>query len=236
MAMHGGDRNADLSVHRVTSTIGRSKQKIAALVALPLLLVGTAVVGRVTRPSEPPHLVPVPLISQARPWSCGAAALMAVLVYFGAFDDAESTLDADLGVDPKEGTRVTSIVAEARRFGLGADARAGMTLEDLDRELSGGAVVIAAIQAWPTEKIKDWRTSWEDGHYVVVVGLSADRVYVMDPSVRTGYAFVRRDEFLARWHDYDVDAGRRVVWDRLGIVIRGGTPLRSYPAEPAPVE
>ena len=57
---------------------------------------------------------------------------MAVLVYFGAFDDAESTLDADLGVDPKEGTRVTSIVAEARRFGLGADARAGMTLEDLD--------------------------------------------------------------------------------------------------------
>ena len=236
MAMHGGHRSEDLSVHRVTSTIGRSKQKIAALVALPLLLVGTAVVGRVTRTSDPPHLVPVPLISQARPWSCGAAALMAVLVYFGAFDDAESTLDADLGVDPKEGTRVTSIVAEARRFGLGADARAGMALEDLDRELSRGAVVIAAIQAWPTEKIKDWRTSWEDGHYVVVVGLSTDRVYVMDPSVRTGYAFLRRDEFLARWHDYDVDGGRRVVWDRLGIVIRGGTPLRHYPAEPAPVE
>lgn len=236
MSMHGGYRNEDLSVARVTSTIGRSKQKIAALVALPLLLVGTAVVGRVTRPSDPPHLVPVPLISQARPWSCGAAALMAVLVYFGAFDDAESTLDADLGVDPKEGTRVTSIVAEARRFGLGADARAGMALEDLDRELSRGAVVIAAIQAWPTEKIKDWRTSWEDGHYVVVVGLSTDRVYVMDPSVRTGYAFLRRDEFLARWHDYDLDGGRRVVWDRLGIVIRGGTPLPRYPAEPAPVE
>jgi len=198
--------------------------------------VGTAVAGRAIRPPAPPRLVPVPLISQARPWSCGAAALMATLVYFGVFDEAESTLDADLGVDPKDGTRVTSIVAEARRFGLAADARTGMTLPDLDRELARGAVVIAAIQAWPAGKITDWHTSWEDGHYVVVVGLSRDRVYVMDPSVRTGYAFLRRDEFLARWHDYDLDSGRRVVWDRLGIVIRGGAPLSRYPADPAPID
>ncbi len=184
-----------------------------------------------------PQLLAVPLISQAHPWSCGAAALMSALVYFGKFDEAEARLDDELGANPKNGTRVARIVDEARRFGLQAEARTGMTLEDLGREVARGSVVIAAIQAWPAQKVADWSTTWEDGHYVVVVGLSRDRVFVMDPSVRTGYAYLRRPDFLARWHDYELDAGRKVVWDKLGIVIRGTTPpLRRYPAEPAPVE
>jgi len=182
------------------------------------------------------RLLAVPLISQAHPWSCGAAALMAVLVYFGVYDEAESRLDDELGANPKTGTRVTRMVDEARRFGLQAEARTGMTLDDLAREVSRGSVVIAAIQAWPTDKVADWSTTWEDGHYVVVVGLSRDRVFVMDPSVRTGYAYLRRPDFLARWHDYELDGTRKVVWERLGIVIRGGRPLPRYPAEPAPVK
>jgi len=201
-----------------------------------LLILGTAVGGRAFRDPDPPRLLPVPLISQARPWSCGAAALMAALVYFGVFDEAESVLDSDLHVNPEEGTTVVSIVSEARRFGLKAAAHTELTLDDLAREISRGAVVIAAIQAWPTDKIADWRTDWEDGHYVVVVGLSNDRVYVMDPSVRTGYAYLDRNEFLARWHDYDMDGDRRVVWNRLGIVIEGGKPIRRYPADPRPIE
>lgn len=206
------------------------------VVAAMLLILGTAVGGRAFRDPDPPRLLPVPLISQARPWSCGAAALMAALVYFGVFDEAESVLDSDLHVNPEEGTTVVSIVSEARRFGLKAAAHTELTLDDLAREISRGAVVIAAIQAWPTDKIADWRTDWEDGHYVVVVGLSNDRVYVMDPSVRTGYAYLHRNEFLARWHDYDMDGDRRVVWNRLGIVIEGGKPIRRYPADPRPIE
>ena len=206
------------------------------VVAAMLLILGTAVGGRAFRDPDPPRLLPVPLISQARPWSCGAAALMAALVYFGVFDEAESVLDSDLHVNPEEGTTVVSIVGEARRFGLKAAAHTELTLDDLAREISRGAVVIAAIQAWPTDKIADWRTDWEDGHYVVVVGLSNDRVYVMDPSVRTGYAYLHRNEFLARWHDYDMDGDRRVVWNRLGIVIDGGKPIRRYPVDPRPIE
>ena len=130
------------------------------------------------------------------------------------------------------GARVRSIVAVARRFGLQADARTGLSLKDLDREVASGAVVIVALQAWATEQVADWRADWEDGHYVVIVGLSDDRVYVMDPSVRTGYAYLTRDQFLARWHDYDREGEQRIVWDRLGIVIRGGARLGRYPAEP----
>ena len=70
----------------------------------------------------------------------------------------------------------------------------------------------------------------------VVVGLSNDRVYVMDPSVRTGYAYLDRNAFLTRWHDYDMDGDRRVVWNRLGIVIEGSKPISRYPADPTPVQ
>jgi predicted double-glycine peptidase len=210
--------------------------RIAAAVALcATLLAGHAIKASLPL-SAPPPLLPVPLVSQARPWSCGAAALMAALLYFGVYDDPESTLDAALGVTPEEGTRVDSIVAEARRYGLNADARVGLTWGDLERGLSDGDVVIVALQAWASRAVTDWRTDWEDGHYVVVVGLSRERVYLMDPSVRTGYAYLTRDQFLQRWHDYDLDGGKRTIFERLGIVLRGGSRLARYPAEPTPIE
>jgi predicted double-glycine peptidase len=201
-----------------------------------LLLAGSAAVGHAVRASQPPPLLAVPLISQSTSWTCGAAALMAALVYFGVFDEPESRLDEELGATPEDGTRVVRIADEARRFGLGAEVRTGLSIEELAREVSTGAVVIAALQAWPAEDVADWSSRWEDGHYVVVVGVSRDRIYVMDPSVRTGYAYLGRKEFLTRWHDYDVDGGRRVVWNRLGIVLRGRGGLGRYPAEPVPIQ
>ena len=184
--------------------------RVAAAVALcATLLAGHAI--KASLPLSSPALLAVPLVSQARPWSCGAAALMSALVYFGVYDDPESTLDAALGVTPEAGTRVDSIVTVARRYGLQADARVGLTLEDLESGVSRGDVVIVALQAWATRAVSDWRTDWEDGHYVVVVGLSRDRVYVMDPSVRTGYGYLTRDQFVQRWHDYDLNRGKRVT-------------------------
>jgi predicted double-glycine peptidase len=185
---------------------------------------------------RPPRLTPVPLISQSTPWTCGGAALMATLVYFGVFDDAESRLDAELGANPEAGTSVRQIVNVARRFGLRAEARTGLTFDDVRRELARGAVVIAAVQAWSSAQVRDWRSNWEDGHYVVIVGLTDDRVYLMDPSVRTGYAYLTRSQFIERWHDYDIEGDHSVVWSRLGIIVSGTPRLARYPAEPTPVE
>ncbi|HEY4393896.1 MAG TPA: cysteine peptidase family C39 domain-containing protein [Polyangia bacterium] len=215
---------------------GRFPRALVLVASVVALVVGNAGGGRALTVPRAPRLVPVPLISQASPWTCGPAALMSVLVYFGVFDDAESRLDAELGATPQDGTRVRALVAGARRFGLVADARTALELDDLENELSRGAVVIVALQAWATGTVTDWRSHWEDGHYVVVVGLSDDRVYFMDPSVRTGYAYLPRAAFVDRWHDYDLEAGRKVVWNRLGIVIRGGAGLGRYPAEPTPVQ
>jgi ABC-type bacteriocin/lantibiotic exporter with double-glycine peptidase domain len=209
--------------------------RLAAVVALcATLLAGHTI--EASLPLSPPALLPVPLVSQARPWSCGAAALMSALLYFGVYDDPESTLDAALGVTPEEGTRVDSIVAVARQYGLQADARVGLSLGDLESGVSRGDVVIVALQAWASKAVTDWRTNWEDGHYVVVVGLSHDRVYVMDPSVRTGYGYLTRDQFFQRWHDYDLDGGKKTTFEQLGIMIRGDRRLAQYPAPPTPVE
>jgi predicted double-glycine peptidase len=214
---------------------GRLHRAVIGIAAAAALVSATTGAWAI-RASRTPRLVPVPLISQSQPWTCGAAALMATLVYFGVFDDAESSLVAELGTTPVDGTHVRDIVSVARRFGLTAEARTRLTLADLEAQLAGGAVVIAALQAWPSRRVSDWRSDWDDGHYVVIVGVSRRRVYVMDPSVRTGYAYLTRDEFLRRWHDYDVEDDRVVVWDRLGIVIRGGPGLARYPADPAPVQ
>src|SRR6266404_2956363 len=208
----------------------------SAIVAVALALAFSWVVAAFgSKVAHRPRLLPVPLISQARPWTCGAAALMGALLYFGVFDDAESRLDTELGSTPEGGTQVTHIVAEARHYGLEAYARTGLTLDDLASEIARGAVVIVALQAWPAHRVSDWRTSWEDGHYVDVVGLDAERVYVMDPSVRTGYAYLRRDQFLARWHDYDLGDGQKIIYDLLGIVSRGEARPSRYPEEPTPV-
>jgi predicted double-glycine peptidase len=206
------------------------------LVTVALLASISGEVASAQAPGDPPHLLPVPLISQSSSWTCGSAALMAALVYFGVFDEPQSRLDVELAATPQDGTRVRNIVAVARRFGLRAAARTDLSLDDLARELRTGGVVIVALQAWAGRQVPDWRADWEDGHYVVVVGVTTDRVYVMDPSVRTGYAYLARDQFLDRWHDYDQDGGRREIWNRLGIVLRGGAGLSHYPAEPTRVE
>jgi len=198
---------------------------LVALVALPLVA-----------DQGPARLLPVPLISQATPWTCGAASLMAALVYFGVFDEPESRLDAELGADPDQGVAPERIAAEARKLGLVTSVDTGMTLADLADEIARGSIVIAAIQAWPQRPVDDPATEWEDGHYVVVVGLDAGRVYAMDPSVRTGYAYLSRSDFVRRWHDYDVRDGRRQAYEHLGIVLRGRPSMRRYPTEPTKIE
>jgi predicted double-glycine peptidase len=232
----GGDSEAGHSRSARPPDGWRLERALLVLLSA-VMVVSSSTAGEPTiRASLAPRLVPVPLISQSAPWTCGPAALMAALVYFGVFDEAESRLDAELGATPDEGTHVRDIVAGARRFGLSAEAQTGLTLESLNRELAGGAVVIVALQAWASGAVTDWRSDWEDGHYVVVVGVTGDRVYVMDPSVRTGYAYLPRRQFLDRWHDYDVEDDHQVVWNRLGIVIRGRAALGRYPAEPTPME
>lgn len=169
-------------------------------------------------PSVP--LLPVPDTRQSTIYSCGAAALQAVLMYWGV-EYREDELMEMLGTDPEQGTHPESIVRVARELGFEAELREGMTLEDLSRLVGEGVPVIVDCQAWREGDQPPWRDTWEDGHYMVVIGIDSENVYFEDPSALGSRGFIPRDEFLERWHDYEA-GGRQFL--QAGIVIRGARP------------
>jgi predicted double-glycine peptidase len=171
----------------------------------------------------------VPLVRQATGYSCGAAALLAILYYWQKYDGNESSLYRDLSVSEEDGTAPEMIVKVAHdRFGLTAQLRTGVGVADLRTALGRGETVIVNLQAWATTP-RDWSRDWDDGHYVVLVALDGARAYFMDPSTAGGYAFVRRDELESRWHDVDGHGASTRKLEHAAIFIAGTTHVRRYP-------
>jgi predicted double-glycine peptidase len=162
----------------------------------------------------PAGLIPVPLVRQKTPFSCGNAAELAVLRYyepqrFGAV--SESSLYAPLHTTPKDGTDPGPMADYLRHEpGLAAEARwstpdSNVELGDLERAVDRGEPSIVAVQAWQAvatlKELKPWATDWDDGHYLVVIGYDRTRLYFMDPSTGDRYTYIPIGEFAERWHD-----------------------------------
>ena len=83
-----------------------------------------------------------------------------------------------------------------------------MTMKDLEIFVSRGVPVIVLIQAWREEEDmdKEWADLWDDGHYVVVIGVDAKYVYFEEPSILGGIGYIPKGEFMDRWHDTDNSA------------------------------
>lgn len=182
-------------------------------------------------PALPARYLPVPLISQATDYSCGAAALLSILYYWRVYSKDEDELRRILHTTPNNGTHPAMIVRVARLLGLGAFMKENLTLVDLGHAIGRGDTVILDIQAWPDaeEAKKPWRDMWDSGHYVVLVGLDRERAYLMDPSVSDGYAYIPLEELSDRWHDYEMEAGVRREYRNLGIFIHNTVNPRTLP-------
>ena len=174
----------------------------------------------------------VPDVRQSTTYSCGAAALQAVLSYYG-IDKRERALMDMLKTTEEAGTSPDNIVRVAKELGLQADPRENLTYEDLIKAYREAVPVICAIQAWtdaPPGK-RNWTSDWEDGHYVIVIGADEQFVYVEDPSLLGSRGVIPKQEFLDRWHDYTgaapFDPSDR-AYVRLGIFISGKTPARHF--------
>jgi len=174
----------------------------------------------------------IPDVRQSTTYSCGAAALQAVLNYYG-IDKRERALMDMLKTTEEAGTSPENIVRVATELGLQADPRENLTYEDLEKAFREGAPVICAIQAWtdaPPGK-RSWAADWEDGHYVIIIGADEQFVYVEDPSLLGTRGVIPKQEFLDRWHDYTgeppFDPTDR-AYVRLGIFITGKTPVRQF--------
>lgn len=168
----------------------------------------------------------IPDVRQGTGYSCGAAALQAVLAYWGT-REREDRLIARLETTPEHGTHPEDIVRVAREFGLEADLREGLEVDDLEAGLSGGATVIVNLQAWRESNVLPWTETWEDGHYMVLLAADEHNLYFEDPSLLGSRGFIPIPEFLDRWHDYEgqapLDASDR-KYIRMAIFIRGDEP------------
>lgn len=171
----------------------------------------------------PRHALGVPLVRQQTGYSCGPAALAAVLKYFGVWDGPEQQLYKLVHTSVEEGTLPEDLAAGARHFGLSAAVEPLMTVERLRLHLGLGKLVIVQLQAWRDgeRKALPWRQVWDDGHYVVLVGLDDGFAYFMDPSTSSAYTYVPLGELMERWHDVNqIRAAPLTPYDlQLGVVI-----------------
>ncbi|HZW97548.1 MAG TPA: C39 family peptidase [Bacillota bacterium] len=177
----------------------------------------------------PTVLIEVPLVRQSTGYSCGVACTQSILRYTGYdFDVREDNLASALGANDDTGTRYESIVEllnskshysdstqdgnESRIF---AEARFNLTLDELCAYLDQRKPVICAIQAWAYLTASEYETEYDSGHYVIAIGYDVENIYFMDPSTLGAYAYIPKDEFIARWHD----VGGEDTVDHFGIII-----------------
>ncbi len=171
----------------------------------------------------------VPDARQSANYSCGATALQAVLYYWG-IDIEEDELMALLNTSPDFGTDEKDIVKVAQHMGLEAEIKDNITLEDLENSIKEGVPVIVDCQSWRGSAYsnKSWADDWDDGHYMVVIGIDENNVYLEDPYTLGSRGFIPRKEFLERWHN---PGGTAPLYNEkqyhLGIFIRGDKPSPS---------
>jgi hypothetical protein len=78
------------------------------------------------------------------------------------------------------------------------------------------------IQAWGSNAdfINNYKDSWNDGHFAVVIGYTKKEVLLSDPALfSTGYIPIQ--EFMDRWHDYDEGENKTF---QIGIAVYGKEP------------
>ncbi|NLI79568.1 MAG: hypothetical protein GX442_24380 [Candidatus Riflebacteria bacterium] len=164
---------------------------------------------------------------QTNSYTCGVAVFQAVAQYFDHWGYQE-TYARELGATPEDGTHPAALLAGFRRLGLTATLEEGLTIEALERHLRAGTVVIVDYQAWNGKPAgKDYSTEWEDGHYSILIGFNDTMLFLEDPSTLGTVGYLTRDDFRRRWHDYEVEDGKRREYRQMAIFVRG--PSRRQP-------
>ena len=181
--------------------------------------------NHITNLGEPIILKGVPDVRQPTDYSCGPTCLQAVLNYYGQDVRVDKLINIT-NCTPENGTTPQNLANGAGSYGLKAEVKENLTLNDLENYLKQGIPVIVACQAW-AENNTVWTEDQEDGHYMVVIGIDQENVYFEDPSILGSRGFIPHQEFLDRWHDIVVGMPGK-SYDHLGIIINS-TP-KSSPA------
>jgi predicted double-glycine peptidase len=167
------------------------------------------------------RILDFPNTRQSFDYSCGPGAVQAVMAYYGE-DFRESQLIDLLKTDKNDGTLVRDIVGFLNSRGLQTDVKEYMTKGELLGYIDKNIPVIVLIQAWGSEIDfnNHYKDSWNDGHFVVVIGYTDENIICSDPALFK-YGYIPIPEFMDRWHDYD--EGETKTY-QLGIAVYGKKP------------
>jgi hypothetical protein len=168
---------------------------------------------------------------QSTEYSCGAAALQAVLHYWGKDFDEQQLMQL-LHTSPETGTYVGDIARVARELGMKAEVKENLSLTDLHDSLRKGIPVITCGQAWRSREDSDKsvQEDWEDGHYIVVIGMDTRYIYYQDPFIKRGKVFVTHQMFEDHWHNVrGKTSGDTKKQFHLGVFISGDSRPRHHP-------
>jgi predicted double-glycine peptidase len=173
-------------------------------------------------------LLDVPDVRQPSDYSCGPTSLQAVLGYYGMDMKVDDLINMT-NCTPENGTLPENLAQTARNLGFNAEIKQNLTLEDLQQYINQGIPVIIDGQAWKSNNTTalNWTDNTADGHYMVVIGIDNENVYLEDPAILGSRGYMTNEEFLTRWHDLYQDPdnnGTNITTTHLGIIITGKEP------------
>ncbi|MFH1162006.1 MAG: cysteine peptidase family C39 domain-containing protein [Candidatus Jorgensenbacteria bacterium] len=134
---------------------------------------------------------------------CGPASLKMVLAYYGV-KKSERELARLSRATRDQGVEAPGLARVARGLGFKARVEDGATLGDMERLVMGKSIPV----------IVDW-FSGDDGHYSVVVGITARTIYLQDPEIGKVRAMDTKI-FKRVWFDFPGD----VLCSKHSLVLR----------------
>jgi ABC-type bacteriocin/lantibiotic exporter with double-glycine peptidase domain len=165
-----------------------------------------------------------PFSRQCYQYDCGANAMESILNYYGK-DVNEGDIIKIAKTTSREGTNFDGLKRVADKFKLRYKQKI-MTIEEIKKNINHGRPVLIDLQAWKGKEIrgkwvedknKDWENDWKDGHYVVAMGYSSNKIFFEDPSA-TARTFLSYRELKKRWHDTNVGKKKYYNW---GMIFNG---------------
>ena len=162
-----------------------------------------------------------PRVAQGFTYDCGAAAFQLVLTYYGVYE-RETEFMKILKTVPVEkfnnGTKLSAIKKGAEFYGFECEIKRNMTDKDLIKCIDKDIPVIVLLQAWRLKEDEEWTESYNNGHYVVAIGYTKDKIIFEDP-----YSFTRNyltfSELKQRWHAVNDNSKPDPI--SVGVIIYG---------------
>lgn len=166
-------------------------------------------------------------VSQQENWSCGAAALLSILLYYWKGPLNEKLVTDQLGID-KSGTDPFQIKNVLDKYILRYKEYRGMTIEQLIYHINRREPVLIMLQAWGNiEKYRKCKKGCNDGHWLIAIGYDSENIYFEDPALTISRGYIPINELDNRWHDYeylneqDAKRNNKLNSDHYGLVVFG---------------